>query len=163
MRSAKESKDKPPNTTQTILGLECEIIKMEVRIPTDKIDRYVKFARDLMKCTQVTKRQLFSLTGTVKFAAIACKALFSFAREVELHGHHIKHGHHHISMTRGLKKDIHLVIRGLLKNKGRGKPFDFMLKPRQCFNLTAFTDATLKEGGIGCFIDVKCAPFFQVS
>ena len=31
--SAKESKDKPPNATQTILALEYDTTKMEVRIP----------------------------------------------------------------------------------------------------------------------------------
>ena len=161
--SAKETKDKPPNTTQIILGLEYDTLKMEVRIPTDKIDRYIKFAISLMKHSQITKRQLFSLTGKVRFAAIACKALSSFARGVELHGHHVKHWHHHINMSRRLKKDINLIIKGLLINKGRGKTFDFILKPRKCFDLTAFTDATSKEGGIGGFIDTNYAPFFQVN
>ena len=160
--SAKESKDKPPNTTQIILGLEYDTIKMEVRIPSDKIDRYVKFAHSLLQCKQVTKRQLFSLTGKVRFAAIACKALSSFARGVEIHGHKIKKWHHHINMSKRLKKDIQLIIRGLLINKGRGKTFNFILKPRECFELTAFTDAASKEGGIGGFIDIENAPFFQV-
>ena len=161
--SAKESKDEPPNTTQTILGLECDTIKMELRIPSDKIDRCIKFALEVMKCTQITKRQLFSLTEKVRFAAIACKALFSFARGVEIHGHHVNHWHHHINMSRRLKKDIDLIKRGLLMNKGRGKTFNFILKPRKCFNLTAFTHATSKDGCIGCFIDKRYAPFFQVS
>ena len=58
--SAKESKDEPSNTTQTILGIKYDTMKMEVRVPSDKIDGYITFAVELMKCTQVTKRQLFS-------------------------------------------------------------------------------------------------------
>ena len=161
--SAKESKDKPPNTTQIILGLEYDTIKMEVRIPSDKIDRYIKFAHSLLQCKQVTKRQLFSLTGKVRFAAIACKALSSFARGVEIHGHKVKQWHHHINMSRRLKKDINLIIRGLLMNKGKGKSFDFILKPRKCFDVSAFTDAATEEGGIGGFINIQNAPFFQVA
>ena len=160
--STKEPKDKPPNTTQIILGLEYDTIKMEVRIPSDKIDRYVQFAHSLLQCSQITKRQLFSLTGKVRFAAIACKALSSFARGVEIHGHHIKHWHHHINMSRRLKRDINLIIKGLLINKQRGKSFDFILKPRECFDITAFTDAATEEGGVGGFIDTVNAPFFQV-
>ena len=48
-------------------------------------------------------------------------------------------------------------------NKGKGKSFDFILKPGKCFELTAFTDATTKEGGIGSFIEIKYAPLFQVN
>ena len=48
-------------------------------------------------------------------------------------------------------------------NKGRGKTFDLILKSRKCFDLTAFTDDTSKEGNVTSFIDVKYAPFFQVS
>ena len=160
--STKEPKDKPPNTTQIILGLEYDTIKMEVRIPLDKIDRYIKFANYLLQCKQITKRQLFSLTGKVRFAAIACKALSSFARGVEIHGHKIKQWHHRLNMSKRLKRDIKLIIRGLLINKQRGKTFDFILKPRKCFELKAFTDAASKEGGIGGFIDINNAPFFQI-
>ena len=161
--SAKEAKDKPPNTTQTILGLEYDTIKQEVRIPWDKIDRYVAFAHSLLQCNQITKRQLFSLTGKVRFAAVACKALSSFARGVEIHGHKIKKWHHHINMSNRLKKDINLIIKGLLINKYRGKSFNFILKPRDCFDLIAYTDAATVEGGIGGFVCAKNSPFFQVT
>ena len=160
--SAKEAKDKPPNTTQTILGLEYDTIKQEVRIPWDKTEKYIAFAHSLLQRKQVTKRQLFSLTGKVRFAAVACKALSSFARGVEIHGHKIKKWHHRINMSHRLKKDINLIIEGLLINKYRGKSFDFILKPRDCFEISAYTDATTKEGGIGGFICTKNAPFFQV-
>ena len=97
--STKEPKDKPPNTVQKILGLEYDTIKMEVRIPSDKIEKYVKYAHSLIQRSQVTKRELFSVTGKVRFAAVACKALSAFARGVEIHGHNIKHGITTINMT----------------------------------------------------------------
>ena len=161
--TTKQPKDRPPNTTQTILGLEYDTLKREVRIPLTKIDKYIQFAHSLLQQKQITKRQLFSLTGKVRFAAIACKALSSFARGVEIHGHHIKHWHHRINMSNRLKRDINLIIKGLLINKQRGKSFDFILKPRDCFDLSAFTDATKGEGGIGGFVDIDNAPFFQVN
>ena len=74
-----------------------------------------------MKYKQITKRQLFPLTRKVRLAAMACKALSSFAKSVELYGHHVKHWHYHINMSRRLKRDIEL-IRSLLMNKGREKP-----------------------------------------
>ena len=35
--SAKQSKDRPPATTQAVLDLECGNIKQEVRVPEDEI------------------------------------------------------------------------------------------------------------------------------
>ena len=50
-------------------------------------------------------------------------------------------------------------MKGLLMNKERGKLFDFMLKPRKYFELTAFTDGTSKKGGLGGIKDAENSPF----
>ena len=59
--STKESKDEPPNTTQKILSSEHVTMKMKVRIPSDKLMNTA--CTSLLQRPQVTKRQLFSLTG----------------------------------------------------------------------------------------------------
>ena len=159
--SAKESKDRPPSTTQKLLGLEYDTIKQEVRIPQDKVTRYVAFAKSLMGKTQVTKKELFSLTGKTRHASVQCKALSSFARGVEWHGHKCKHWHWRINMSSRLKKDINLIIRGLEYNRDFGKSFDFILKPRQCFDIEAYTDASGGQG-IGGYVRIQNAPHFQV-
>ena len=102
----------------------------KLRISSNEIDKYIQFAYSVLQEKQITKRQLCSLTGKGRFAAIACKALSSFARGMEMHGHYIKHWHHRINMSRRLKRDINLIIKRLLINKQRGKTLDFMLKPR---------------------------------
>lgn len=159
--SAKQTKDRPPSTTQKLLGLEYDTIKREIRIPQDKVTRYVAFARSLMSKSQVTKKELFSLTGKTRHASVQCKALSSFARGVEWHGHQCKQWHWRINMSNRLKRDIDLIIRGLEYNRDHGKSFDFILKPRDCFDLEAFTDASGGQG-IGGYVRINNAPYFQV-
>ena len=159
--STKASKDRPPNTVQKILGLIFDTIKQEIRIPMDKVRKYVKYAHSLMAKKRVTKTELFSLTGKARHASVQCHALSSFARGVEIHGHKCREWHHHIHMTRRLKKDINLLVEGLTHNQTRGKSFAFILKPRQQFDLTAYTDAS-GSLGIGGFVEINNAPYFQV-
>ena len=159
--SAKQSKDRPPATTQLLLGLEYDTVKQEVRIPQEKIIRYVSFARLLLTRKHVTKRELFSLTGKVRYAAIATKPLSCFARGVEVHGHDLKRWNHRINMTHRLKRDVNLIIEGLNHVGDRGVSFDFILRPRDCFDFVAYTDAA-STIGLGGYINVKNAPYFQV-
>lgn len=160
--SAKASKDRPPNTTQILLGLEYDTIKQEVRVPREKVIRYTDFACRLMRMKQVTKRELFSLTGKARYASVQCRALSSFARGVEVHGHQLKQWHYRINMSSRLKKDIRLIIEGLEYNQSKGKSFDFILKPRNCFDYQAYTDAS-GAIGIGGYVNTDNAPFFQVT
>ena len=160
--SAKEAKDRPPNTTQLLLGLEYDTIAQEVRIPEYKVIKYKEYAESLMRKSQVTKRELFSLTGKARYASIQCKPLSSFARGVEVHGHRLNNWSLRINMTNRLKKDIRLIIEGMEHNIDRGISFNFILKPRDQFDLIAYTDATTKSAGIGGFVEIKNAPFFQV-
>ena len=76
--STKASKDRPPNTVQKILGLIFDTIKQEIRIPRDKVRKYVKYAYSLMARKRVTKTELFSLTGKARHASVQCHALSSF-------------------------------------------------------------------------------------
>ena len=111
--SAKAAKDRPPNTTQKILGSLFDTIKQEIRNPIEKMNKYVAYAKSLMKRSHITKKELFSLTGKARHASVQCHALSSFARRVEMHGHKCKEWHHHLPMTNRLKRDIMLLIDGL--------------------------------------------------
>ena len=160
--SAKESKDRPPNTVQKILGLLFDTVKQEVRIPIEKVKKYVTFARSLMQRASVTKKQLFSLTGKARHVSVQCHALSAFARGVEIHGHKYSKWHHHVKMTNRLKCDINLLIDGIRYIQDKGISFEFILKPRDQFDLTAYTDAS-GSIGIGGFVEINNAPFFQVN
>ena len=46
--SVEEAKDKLLNTTQTILGLECDAMKQELKMSWDETERCVAFAHSLM-------------------------------------------------------------------------------------------------------------------
>ena len=114
--SAKEAKDRPPATTQTLLGLEFDSIKQEARILMSKIEKYAKFAWDIINTATrtVTKRRLFSLTGKVRCFAMHCRPLASYARDVEIYGHHRNYKwYQHINITSPLRKYVLLIIDAL--------------------------------------------------
>ena len=159
--SAKEAKDRPPSTTQKILGLEYDSVLQEVRTPLEKVEKYCKFAADLISRAQITKKQLFSLSGKIRHAAMQCKPLAAFARGIEIHGANVHRWTHHINMSRRLKRDIHMMMEGLKACQSNGLPFDFILHPDECFDMHAFTDAA-STIGIGGFIQIPDAPYFQV-
>ena len=79
-----------------------------------------------------------------------------------MHGHHLNGWNLHINMSSRLKKDIKLIMAGLQHNQQYGKSFDFILKPRRCFDLTAYTDAS-GAIGIGGYVAIPDAPYFQVN
>ena len=159
--STKEAKDRPPATTQRLLGLEYDSIAMEVRTPLDKVEKYTKFANALMAKSTITKKELFSISGKIRHAAMQCRPLSAFARGIEIYGDKVHRWTHHINMTNRLKRDITLMIKGLRKCQSRGLSFDFILKPRKCWELQAFTDAASKIGA-GGFIEIPNAPYFQI-
>ena len=96
-----------------MLGSKCDTIKQEVRITWDETEKYSAFAHSSLKCKRITKKQLFSLTGEVRFAAVVFKALSSFARGAEIPGHEIKKWHQRINMSNRLKRETNLNIKGL--------------------------------------------------
>ena len=158
--STKEAKDRPPATTQRILGLEYDSILQEVRTPLDKVHKYCAFAADLMSRKQITKKQLFSLSGKIRHAAMQCKPLAAFARGIEIYGSHISRWTHHINITRRIKRDVNMMMEGLRACQSNGLPFDFILHPDRCFDMHAYTDAA-STVGIGGFIQIPDAPHFQ--
>ena len=161
--SAKVSKDRPPSTIQIMLGLEYDSIAQEVRTPRAKGLRYIAFGNKLLKKKSITKKQLFSLTGKIRHASGQCRPLNAFARGVEAHGHKIKHWDYHVNMSRRLRMDINLMLEGLHFSLDYGVPFDTILNHRKGhFDIEAFTDAAGPQYGMGGYVKIQQAPYFQV-
>ena len=66
-----------------------------------------------------------------------------------------------INMSNPFKCDILLIIDGLQILRHSGTSFEFILHPADCVEIKAFCDASSKVG-IGGFVDVPNAPYFQV-
>lgn len=159
--SAKEAKDRPPNTTQIILGLEYDTIKQEVRTPKEKVNKYVKLASDILSEAKVIKKKLFSLTGKIRHAAGQCKPLAAYARGIEWYGYEAK-WHHHIYINKALREDIQFTMEALQFASKTGMSFDAILQPAIAIQVEGFTDATSIKGGIGGFINEPNGDWFQV-
>ena len=159
--SAKEAKDRPPNTTQIILGLEYDTIKQEVRTPKEKVEKYSLMGQEILENRKVKKRVLFSFTGKIRHAAGQCKPLAAYARGIEEYGKGFKWDHR-IHINRSLRKDIKFTIDALQFAAENGVSFKQIIQPGISIQVEAFTDATSKYGGIGGWINEHNGKWFQV-
>ncbi|XP_070549868.1 uncharacterized protein [Ptychodera flava] len=57
-----------PTTCLEYLGIELDTIKMQARLPQEKLDRILDLVASFLNCKSCTKRQLLSLLGHLTFA-----------------------------------------------------------------------------------------------
>ena len=90
----KHSKTVNPCTVITFLGIELDSVKMESRLPLDKVEKIKKLLNKFMGLQKVTLKQLQSLLGVLNFA---CRVIIPgrpFLRRL-------------IDLTRGVDKPQH--------------------------------------------------------
>ena len=93
----KSEKTEGPSTTMVFLGIELDTIKMEARLPQEKIQK-IKLALDsAKKCKKITLRKLQSLIGLLNFACCVVVPGRAFLRRL-------------INLTKGVSKP-HFRIR----------------------------------------------------
>ena len=111
----KESKTCLPATTSVVHGIEVDTIKMEARLPQDKLDKAIGLLTQFYHKRKTTLRDLQSLIGLLNFT---CKVIVpgrTFLRRLYDLTLGIKYPHHHIRITREIRQDI-LIWLTFLKN-----------------------------------------------
>lgn len=68
-----------PSTTLPFAGIELDTIKLEARLPRDKLQKCVEFIREFLRRKKVTLRKIQSLVGLLNFAcSVICpKGIFA--------------------------------------------------------------------------------------
>ena len=133
-----------PATCLKFLGLVVDTVEMEVRIPEEKLKVMQSQVENLLNAKKTTLRELQVLLGRLNFACRAVVPGRPFCRRLIDATKGVKHQHHRIRVTNGMKKDLLMWHQFLQVHNGRS-----MILPRQWADsdeLELFTDAS---GSIG--------------
>lgn len=90
----KSEKTVYPTTTLTLLGLELDTLKFEIRLPADRLERLKSEIKAFQNKRTATLRQLQSLIGTLNYACAVVPPGRTFLRRI-------------INLTRGLLNTFH--------------------------------------------------------
>lgn len=144
-------KCKPPATIQVILGFEYNTVEQTVRIPTKKletilllVEKYLQFkSRD-----RITKKELLSLIGKLRWLTMIIKVGRAFIRRLELYTHELKELHHRRRVTLPMKNDLTWWSKAAIRTN-KGYAFHQLLRPLQQIDRVLYTDAsgTIGYGG----------------
>ena len=102
-----ERKIEGPTTVITFLGILLDTVKMELRLPSDKLEALTSLLQQWSTTKKkATKRELLSLIGKLSFAAKVIPASHIFLRRLIDLSTSVKKLHHHITLTAGTRADI---------------------------------------------------------
>ena len=102
-----ERKIEGPTTVITFLGILLDTVKMELRLPSDKLEALTSLLQQWSTTKKkATKRELLSLIGKLSFAAKVIPASRIFLRRLIDLSTSVKKLHHHITLTASARADI---------------------------------------------------------
>ena len=102
-----ERKTEGPTTVIIFLGILLDTVKMELRLPRDKLEALTSLLRQWSTTKKkTTKRELLSLIGKLSFAAKVIPAGCIFLRRLIDLSTSVKKLHHHITLTASVRADI---------------------------------------------------------
>lgn len=143
-------KTKGPCQVIEFMGIILDTQRMEARLPQDKIERIKTALASFQKRKSTTLKELQSLIGTLNFACKVIPPGRPFLQRMVDLTRNIAKAHHHIKLSSGFFKDLHMWQEFINNWNGAS----FFLSSSWVFSdaLEMFTDASgsLGYGGIFC-------------
>ena len=102
----KHSKTVNPCTVITFLGIELDSVKMESRLPRDKVEKIKTLLNEFMGLQKVTLKQLQSLLGVLNFACRVVIPGRPFLRRLIDLTRGVHKPHHHLRLNHEAKADV---------------------------------------------------------
>ena len=102
----KASKTVLPSTTVTLHGIEVDTIKMEIRLPQDKLEAAKQAVNEMSRRKKVKLQQLQSLIGTLNFACRVIVAGRTFLRRLIDLTKGVQNPNHYIRLNKEARKDL---------------------------------------------------------
>jgi hypothetical protein len=133
-----------PSTTLSFAGIELDTIKLEARLPRDKLQKCVEFISEFLRCKKVTLREIQSLVGLLNFACSVVTPGRAFLHQLIDLTHGVRFSHHLIKRNGEAKEDLNVWLSFLSTFNGRSFFPDDRWKNSSKLNL--FMDAA---GDIG--------------
>ena len=142
------TKTQGPSTTLEFMGITLDSIRMEARLPLDKVERILTSLSDFQGRKSCTLKELQSLIGTLNFACRVIPPGRPFLQRMVALTRNITKPHHHIKLSAGFFLDLHMWQKFISGWNGAG----FFLSTAwvDSDSLSLYTDAsgTLGFGGI---------------
>ncbi|XP_061188693.1 uncharacterized protein LOC133196860 [Saccostrea echinata] len=97
-------------TTITFLGITLDSLRMEARLPTDKISRIVSFIDEFLQKKSCTKRELLQIFGHLSFASRVIAPGRSFVSHLITLSTSVKQLHFHITLNKCSRDDMKMWL-----------------------------------------------------
>jgi hypothetical protein len=102
-----------PCTVLEYLGIELDSIKMQARLPENKVQRILQFLDSFLARKTCTKRELLQLLGHLYFASRVVLAGRSFVSYLLTLSTTAKELYHHVHLTKACREDLYMWRRFL--------------------------------------------------
>ncbi|CAB4014711.1 uncharacterized protein LOC110254160 [Paramuricea clavata] len=157
-------KTQGPATVLEFMGIILDSVRMEARLPDDKIERLRAVFNTFQKRRSCTLKELQSLIGTLNFA---CKVIPPgrpyLQRMIEL-TRNIRQPHHHIKLSAGFFKDLEMWKQFIVNWNGASFFLSSAWENSECLQLHTDASGVLGYGGIfgGKWFQGKWEPHQQL-
>jgi hypothetical protein len=111
-------KTKGPSTVITFLGVEFDTINMELRLPSEKLQKLQLQLDHILYKDKITLLQLQSLLGSLNFACRVVRPGRVFLRRLYDVSTLVKRQHHKIPINKSMKDDLKLWKKFFLSYNG---------------------------------------------
>ena len=148
------SKCHKPSQRPKILGFVYDTLGQCVRVPNDKIEKYLLDLRYILTLKRVKKKRLLQLIGKLRWASMVIFPGSAFVRHLENAAYRYDELWMMIPVNVEMKREIQWWI-DILPTTRNGIPFDFLLRTKKTskFDVEIFTDASTSWGVGGYQLD----------
>ena len=136
-----------PTNVIEYLGITLDSIKMEARLPEDKLRRIVEFIDKCIGKSFLTKRELLSLLGHLNFACrviIPGRSFVSYLIELSKQGNNL---YDKVKLNKECRQELEMWFKFLSQWNGIALFLDDSITPAPDFDLYTDASSTLGYGG----------------
>ena len=106
-------------TTLIFLGIELDTIKLEARLPLDKVQKCLDKIQIMLDKKSVTQLEVMSLAGSLNFACSVVRPGRPFVRRLYDLAMTAQHKYHHLKVSKSLREDLRLWQSFLIDFNGK--------------------------------------------
>ncbi|MES9881299.1 MAG: reverse transcriptase domain-containing protein [Sedimenticola sp.] len=149
----KHSKTVNPTTTITVYGYEVDTTRMEVRLPSDKVEKIKQALANFRTKNKATLQEIQSLIGLLNFACSVVVPGRAFLRRLIQLTIGLKKNHHHTRLNNEARADIRAWLEFVSKFNGKNVFLHRRWVDSEYIKL--YTDAAGVHGGFAAIFGSK--------
>ena len=142
------SKTQGPLQVLDFMGITLDTLRMDARLPTDKIERLKELFGQFENRRSCTLKQLQSLIGTLNFACKVVPPGRPFLQIMIDLTRNVKKPHHHIKLNTGFFKDLEMWKQFVINWNGANFFLSSTWQVSDCLQLHTDASGALGYGGI---------------